>query len=57
MGGWWIFPPNKRAKGRQAFMKSVLIAIVYHSGNGHTRRQAEAVKTGVEQVEDAEACF
>jgi NAD(P)H dehydrogenase (quinone) len=36
-------------------MKSVLIAIVYHSGNGHTRRQAEALKTGVEQVEDAEA--
>ena len=36
-------------------MKSVLIAIVYHSGYGHTRRQAEAVKRGVEQVEDAEA--
>jgi multimeric flavodoxin WrbA len=46
---------NKAAKGRQAFMKSTLIAIVYHSGDGHTRRQAEAVKTGVEQVEDAEA--
>ena len=36
-------------------MKGVLIAIVYHSGYGHTRRQAEAVKTGVEQVEDAKA--
>src|SRR4026207_327109 len=36
-------------------MKSVLIGIVYHSGYGHTRRQAEAVKRGVERVEDAEA--
>jgi|SRR6516225_4481924 hypothetical protein len=36
-------------------MKSVLVAIVYYSGSGRTRRQAEAVKTGVEQVEDAEA--
>jgi NAD(P)H dehydrogenase (quinone) len=31
------------------------IAIVYHSGNGHTRRQAEAVKAGVEQVDGTEA--
>lgn len=31
------------------------IAIVYHSGYGHTQRQAEAVKAGVEQVEGAEA--
>jgi len=36
-------------------MESVLIAIVYHSGRGHTKRQAEAVKTGVEQVKGAEA--
>lgn len=31
------------------------IAIVYHSGYGHTARQAEAVKSGVEQVRGAEA--
>lgn len=36
-------------------MSSVRIAIVYHSGYGHTGRQAEAVKAGVEQVEGAEA--
>ncbi len=34
-------------------MQSALIAIVYHSGRGHTRRQAEAVKVGVEQVRGA----
>ena len=34
---------------------SIRIAIVYHSGYGHTRRQAEAVRCGVEQVEGAEA--
>jgi multimeric flavodoxin WrbA len=42
-------------KGQSSIMKSALIAIVYHSGYGHTRRQAEAVKSGVEQVEAAEA--
>lgn len=31
------------------------IAIVYHSGYGHTARQAEAVRRGVEQVAGAEA--
>jgi NAD(P)H dehydrogenase (quinone) len=31
------------------------IAIVFHSEQGHTRRMAEAVKAGVEQVERAEA--
>jgi multimeric flavodoxin WrbA len=36
-------------------MSSTRIAIVYHSGRGHTRRQAEAVKAGAEQVEGAEA--
>jgi len=36
-------------------MLSTRIAIVYHSGYGHTRRQAEAVKAGVKQVEGAEA--
>lgn len=36
-------------------MKKTLIAIVYHSGYGHTRRQAEAVKTGVGQTPGAEA--
>ncbi len=36
-------------------MKYALIAIVYHSGYGHTMRQAEAVKAGVEHVKGAEA--
>ncbi len=31
------------------------IAIVYHSGYGHTGRQAEAVRAGVEEVAGAEA--
>lgn len=31
------------------------VAIVYHSGYGHTARQAEAVGQGVEEVEGAEA--
>ena len=31
------------------------VAIVYHSGYGHTARQAQAVKAGVEQVEGAQA--
>jgi multimeric flavodoxin WrbA len=36
-------------------MSNTRIAIVYHSAYGHTRRQAEAVKAGVEQVEGVEA--
>ena len=36
-------------------MSSARIAIVYHSGYGHTRRQAEAVKAGIEQVNGANA--
>jgi len=36
-------------------MQSTRIAIVYHSGYGHTGRQAEAVKCGVEKVNGAEA--
>jgi len=36
-------------------MSKILIAIVYHSGYGHTARQAEAVKRGVEQIEGVEA--
>ncbi len=36
-------------------MSRTRIAIVYHSGYGHTGRQAEAVKAGVEQVDGAEA--
>src|SRR5579864_1003971 len=36
-------------------MKSVNVAIVYHSGYGHTARQAEAVKAGVELADDASA--
>lgn len=34
---------------------STRVAIVYHSGYGHTGRQAEAVKAGVEEMEGAEA--
>ena len=33
----------------------VRVAIVYHSGFGHTARQAEAVRAGVEQIAGAEA--
>ena len=36
-------------------MSGIRIAIVYHSGYGHTRRQAEAVRCGVEQVDGADA--
>ncbi len=36
-------------------MARTRIAIVYHSRYGHTRRQAEAVRRGVEEVEGAEA--
>lgn len=36
-------------------MSRIRIAIVYHSGYGHTRRQAEAVRAGVEQVTGTEA--
>lgn len=33
----------------------VRIAIVFHSGYGHTARQAQAVKEGVAQVEGTES--
>jgi multimeric flavodoxin WrbA len=33
----------------------IRIAIVYHSGYGHTERQARAVESGVEEVHGAEA--
>jgi NAD(P)H dehydrogenase (quinone) len=47
---------GKRTPGAPwTFMSSARIAIVYHSGRGHTGRQAAAVKAGVEQVEGAEA--
>lgn len=36
---------------------SVKIAIVYHSGYGHTKVQAEAVRDGVDQIDAAEADF
>jgi NAD(P)H dehydrogenase (quinone) len=36
-------------------MSQTRIVIVYHSAYGHTARQAEAVKAGVEQVKGAEA--
>ncbi len=38
-------------------MANTHIAIIYHSGYGHTARQAEAVKAGVEQVDGARALF
>lgn len=31
-------------------MKRIIVAVVYHSGAGHTARQAAAVKRGVDQV-------
>lgn len=36
-------------------MSNTRIAIVYHSGYGHTERQAKAVKAGVARVQGAEA--
>jgi NAD(P)H dehydrogenase (quinone) len=36
-------------------MLECYIAIVFHSGRGHTARQAEAVRNGIEEVEGAEA--
>ncbi len=36
-------------------MLHVCIAIVYHSGYGHTARQAAAIADGVEQVRGAES--
>jgi multimeric flavodoxin WrbA len=36
-------------------MSNTRVAIVYHSGYGHTERQAQAVRAGVERVEGAEA--
>lgn len=36
-------------------MSDVQIAVVYHSTYGHTARQAQAVRAGVEQVRGAEA--
>jgi NAD(P)H dehydrogenase (quinone) len=36
-------------------MSNMRIAIVYHSGYGHTARQAAAVKAGVERVKGVEA--
>jgi NAD(P)H dehydrogenase (quinone) len=36
-------------------MPKTRVAIIYHSGYGHTQRQAEAVRDGAEQVEGAEA--
>lgn len=36
-------------------MPDTLVAIVYHSGYGHTARQAQAVKAGVDEVEGLSA--
>ncbi|WP_437518480.1 flavodoxin family protein [Sorangium sp. So ce1099] len=43
------------ASTRDRSASRVRVAIVYHSGRGHTGRQAEAVRAGVAQVEGAEA--
>ncbi len=51
-------PPGPNARGDAAprgDSPSVRVAIVYHSGFGHTARQAEAVRAGVRRVRDAEA--
>lgn len=36
-------------------MQSIVVAVVYHSGYGHTARQAAAVKAGAERVAGVEA--
>jgi multimeric flavodoxin WrbA len=38
-------------------MNSVIVAVVYHSMRGHTARQAEAVRRGIETVEGASALY
>jgi NAD(P)H dehydrogenase (quinone) len=38
-------------------MKNIVIAIVYHSGAGHTARQAVAVRRGIDQVADTTSLF
>jgi NAD(P)H dehydrogenase (quinone) len=38
-------------------MKNILIAVVYHSGAGHTARQAAAVRRGVDQVAGTTSLF
>jgi NAD(P)H dehydrogenase (quinone) len=43
----------QRFTERRTIVKTC-IAIVYHSGYGHTARQAEAVKDGASQVENTE---
>lgn len=35
-------------------MSNICIAVIYHSGYGHTARQADAVKTGIERVDGAQ---
>jgi len=36
-------------------MEQITVAVVYHSGYGHTARQARAIEEGVEQVEGVKA--
>lgn len=38
-------------------MTKITVAIVFHSGRGHTARQAEAVRRGVENVDGASVVF
>lgn len=38
-------------------MENTLIAVVYHSGAGHTARQAAAVRRGVDQIAGATSLF
>src|SRR3954469_21036631 len=35
----------------------ITVAVLFHSGFGHTARQAEAVRRGVERVEGASALY
>ncbi|ANK71723.1 MULTISPECIES: flavodoxin family protein [Ensifer] len=35
-------------------MSNICIAVIYHSGYGHTARQAKAVKAGIERVDGAQ---
>ncbi|MEW6271938.1 MAG: flavodoxin family protein [Thermodesulfobacteriota bacterium] len=47
--------PREDVASREHAAACVLVAVVFHSGRGHTARQAKAVAAGVEQVPDARA--
>ena len=46
-----VFESGERA------MTNIIVAIVYHSGAGHTARQAAAVRRGVDQVRGVTSLF